>query len=960
LKNKSKRSPIALAIKSALIMSTAISTLSVPSLFAQEEEEANGEDNRIVVTGSRLKRNDVEGAAPITVLTAEDIEANGFTTAFEALKSLTVVNGSNQGAQDGGTFTQGADSLNLRAIGPGRTLTLVNGRRISDYPLPYNGQSNIRNVANIPSIMIDRIEILSSGASAIYGSDAVAGVVNIILKDSMEGMLATVRLGDTHDGGGESYRLQFSGGIQDDNLDLIYGLEYFNREPIMAYEREFMDSFRDNPDVINGVRDVVNSRSFLILDPFNGDGVPGSYVDPGEATCAPLSNLAGGSLEYSFRPGAGNYCGTANDIGFNSIRNAKNNISAYVNGTYQLGNSHELFTTLILTDNEVEWDVGTNFWQYEGGLETNDLGRYFVNSANTDWFGIGGQTELWQRIFTPEEVADNNNHSFETSIDATIGARGEFFGGFDYEFSLSMSKYDLKRQRRLIDKESADLFFLGPVTGTVDFGFGVWNIHNAPSSNLYRQLTHEEYESISGIDTTNADSQNVTSTLVFTNEDLWDMPAGSAGLAVVLEAASQEYSIELDPKLINREWFGYTGTGGGGERDRFALGVETMIPLSSDLTANVAARWDKYDDATNVDDAVTYNVGLEYRPTDSLLVRTTRSSSFRAPDMHFVYADPSGFFTSATDQYLCRVQQLAEITTPTGADFNSCTLNIGLGGGAGIPGSYGIGGARQGSTFLEEEEGDSTTIGFVFDVTEDMSFTLDYYHIEMRNVVRDQSISSLLELEANCRLGENFAGTETFDSNSAECQNAFSLITRNGSNVTPTSELITSVTTGPINAALRETAGYDAQLDYRFELQDLGQFFLHAEYNHVVKDQDQQFEGDDVRNLRDNMQVFNLRSAFTASLNWRIGDWSTTLYGRRTGSVPNWAETERCCIQFSYNMSVAYQVSDDLRVGLFVKDIRNKSPQVDPTFNSYPYYFTGQYDAYGREYSLQFDYSLGR
>lgn len=136
MENKSKRSPIALAIKSALIMSTAISTLSVPSLFAQEEEEANGEDNRIVVTGSRLKRNDVEGAAPITVLTAEDIEANGFTTAFEALKSLTVVNGSNQGAQDGGTFTQGADSLNLRAVGPGRTLTLVNGRRISDYPLP--------------------------------------------------------------------------------------------------------------------------------------------------------------------------------------------------------------------------------------------------------------------------------------------------------------------------------------------------------------------------------------------------------------------------------------------------------------------------------------------------------------------------------------------------------------------------------------------------------------------------------------------------------------------------------------------------------------------------------------------------------------------------------------------------------------------------------------------------------
>jgi outer membrane receptor protein involved in Fe transport len=957
LKIENKRNPIARAVRVALLAGISAPVFSLPVAYAEEAEAED--ENKITVTGSRLKKADIEGAAPITVITAEDIEANGFTTAFEALSSIPQVNGSNQGAQDGGTFTQGADSINLRAVGPGRTLTLVNGRRIADYPLPFNGQSNIRNVANIPSIMIERIEILSSGASAIYGSDAVAGVVNIILKDNMEGMLATVRLGDTHDGGGESYRLQLSGGVQDDNLDMIYGIEYFNREPIMAFERDYIDSFADNPDVINGISNVVNSRSFLILDPFNGDGIPGSYVDPGAAACEPLSNLAGGSVEYSTRPGAGNYCGTAKDIGFNSIRNAKNNFSAYLNGTYQLDGGHELFSTLIYTSNEVEWDVGTNFWQYETGLDTNDLGRYFVNSANTDWFGIGGQTELWQRIFTVEEVDDNNNHSFEDSLDLTIGARGQAFGGFDYDFSLSLSKYDLKRERRLIDKAAADLFFVGPVTGTVDFGFGVWNIHNAPSSNLYRQLTTEEYNSISGIDTTNADSQNFTSTLVLVNDEVMELPAGPVGLAVVFEAASQEYTIDLDPKLINREWFGYTGTGGGGERDRSAVGLESSIPLMDDLNLGAAVRWDKYDDATNVDDAITYNLGLEYRPFDNLLLRATKSTSFRAPDMHFVYADPSGFFTSATDQYLCRRDQLAEITTANGgADYSLCNLNISSG--TGTPGSYGIGGARQGSTFLEEEEGESTTVGFVYNITDDLSVTLDYYKIEMTNVVRDQSIASLLELEANCRLGQNFAGTESFDGNSAECQNAYSLISRNGVNVTPTSELINSVTTGPINAALRETRGYDMQVNYRFSTESMGDFTLRGDYNHVVLDQDQQFAGDDIRNLRDNMQIFNFRSSATASLNWRISDFSTTLFAVRTGSVPNWAETERCCINIQYNASVSYQATDDMRVSLFVKDLRNKSPQVDPTFNSYPYYFTGQYDAYGREYSLQFDYRFGQ
>ena len=955
-----KLKPVSIAMKSALFATAGLLAFNTGAVFAAEEAEADGEGEKIVITGSRLQRTDLEGAAPVTIITAEEIEKNGFTTAFEALKSLTQVNGSNQGAQDGGTFTQGADSLNLRAVGPGRTLTLVNGRRMADYPLPFNGQSNIVNVANIPSVLIERIEILSSGASAIYGSDAVAGVVNIILKDNIEGMHASARFGDTSDGGGESYRLQFSGGKQTDKLNLVYGLEVFNREPIMAYERDYIDSFNDNPDVINGLSSVVNSRSFLILDPYDGNGDGFTYIDPGSATCDPLSNLAQSTLEYSFRPGAGNYCGTANDIGFNSIRNAKDNYTGYLNLTYELNSSHELFSTVVVTDSETEFDAGTNFWQYSSGNAGNALGtRYFLNSASQDDFGIGGRMELWQRIFTPEEVADNNNHSYETAIDITVGARGEFFGGFEYEAAFSVSQYDLKRERRLIDKAAADLFFVGPELGTTDFGLGTWSVHNAPASNMYRQLTHEEYLSISGIDQTNADSKNITGTFVLTNQEIFEMPAGSAGLALVFEYGSQEYDISLDPKLINQEWFGFTGTGGGGERDRSAIGAELKLPLTDELTASVATRWDKYDDDTNVDDATTYNIGLEYRPADNLLFRATHSTSFRAPDMHFVYADPSGFFQSVNDQYLCRVQQLDEITTANGtADFNQCTLNIGVGGSAGLPGAYSVFGQRQGSTFLEEEEGESTTVGFVYNITDDMSLTVDYYSIKLENVVRDRSSSSLLELEADCRLGQNFAGTETFDINSAECQNVLSLVQRNGVNVTPTSEFINQITTGPINAALRETAGYDVAFDYNLPTDSLGNFRFNMTYNAVQKDEDQQFVGDDIRNLRSHMQFFNFRSSLNLSTNWQYGDWSTTLFARYTGSVPNWAETERCCENTLYNLSVAYQATENFRVGLFINNLLNENPQMDQTFNSYPYYFTGQYDAYGREYSLQFDYSF--
>ena len=118
----------------------------------------------------------------MTVITAADIEKQGFSNAFDALNNLTQNTGFVQGADYGNTFTPAANAISLRGLGPNHTLTLINGHRVADYPVPYDGSVNFVNLANIPTAIIDRIEILNGGASAIYGSDAIAGVVNIILK----------------------------------------------------------------------------------------------------------------------------------------------------------------------------------------------------------------------------------------------------------------------------------------------------------------------------------------------------------------------------------------------------------------------------------------------------------------------------------------------------------------------------------------------------------------------------------------------------------------------------------------------------------------------------------------------------------------------------------------------------------------------------------------------------------
>ena len=136
----------------------------------------------VVVTGSRIPRAQVEGPAPVSVITAEDIQAGGFTSVPDVMQSLTQNGGQTQSQQSAGgaDFSPGAQQVDLRALGPNRTLVLVNGRRIADFPLPFGGRSNFTDVSSLPLGMIDRIEVLTGSASAIYGSDAISGVVNFI------------------------------------------------------------------------------------------------------------------------------------------------------------------------------------------------------------------------------------------------------------------------------------------------------------------------------------------------------------------------------------------------------------------------------------------------------------------------------------------------------------------------------------------------------------------------------------------------------------------------------------------------------------------------------------------------------------------------------------------------------------------------------------------------------------
>lgn len=204
----------------------AVLALSASNVYAQqaqntddedettESQDANtqtsGELDSVTVVGSRIKRVDVEGAAPVTVISREQIDREGFQTVGDMLQTLNQ-NTTNSFTGDLAVsgFTPNAQVVNLRNLGPGYTLTLINGRRPAQYPQPYNRDNNVVNIRAIPSSIVERVEVLSGRASAIYGSDAVAGVVNIVLRQNYDGNQIRGSVGTTEEGGGERSRLNW-------------------------------------------------------------------------------------------------------------------------------------------------------------------------------------------------------------------------------------------------------------------------------------------------------------------------------------------------------------------------------------------------------------------------------------------------------------------------------------------------------------------------------------------------------------------------------------------------------------------------------------------------------------------------------------------------------------------------------------------------------------------------------
>jgi iron complex outermembrane receptor protein len=953
------RSRLSVALVAALsaTLATASAAQSPAAATSQNNDDASDGAKRIEavqVIGSRIKRTQVEGPSPVTVITAEQIRAEGFNTVQDVLETLSQNTGTTQNDFNAaGGFTPNAGVINLRGMGPGRTLLLINGRRANDYPFPYNGRSNVQNFNNIPAGAVDRIEVLAGGASAIYGSDAVAGVINVVLKTNFEGNQLSLKAQTSTQGGRDIGDLQWVGGKTGDRWSLTYAFEAYSSEPLWAWQRDFMDSAADNPAPpgLNGAagvggyqppigiqirRQSATGATLGYLLPTGRDCSASSFYRPHTYT----SSVSGAT----FGPG----CGYDRSPAEQTVANGNDDVSAYLYGTFDINDELQAWASFMTFDSKAKLSGGVEQWfggpQPQATFYDPSFGMriYPIRTLTTEAYG--GPNGTFQRFD-------------ETSYDLAFGLKGAFNDRFDWDLTIGGARYEAYRQRPRLTVAGATAYFLGDRLGTTGVGpyIGLAGIpNNLPVYRLnldrfYGVITPADYAAMSTTVTYDAVAKNAAATFVVTGS-LLELPAGDLGMAAVAEASTQSYTLDTDRRLLpdRREIYNLTGTGGGGDRNRYALGVEFSIPLLDTLTMSLAGRFDRYDDITDVDDAKTWNGGLEWRPLDTLLVRGSFATSFKAPDMHYVFAERSGSFGTVTDFARCARDGIAP---------NVC-------GGAGANYNYSVFTTSQGQPTLEEETGESWTAGVVWDITDQLSATVDYYQIDLKNVITVRSGTDILGDEYGCTTGRYPNQSPfPFAAGSDYCNAVLARISRD-----PASDnRLTEVRSGPINLAFQGTKGIDASLRYRWDAGDWGAFSANLAWSHVLEQTDRATPAAALRSYRDLNINADFRSRLRATLGWAKEDWNATLFMNRLGTFPIWDPTNtravsgeldsRIAAFTTYNLTIGHQVTDDWGMTLSIVNLFDKNYPADPTFNSFPYFWRA-YDAIGRQVGIEATYTF--
>jgi outer membrane receptor protein involved in Fe transport len=886
--------------------------------------------DQVVVSGSLINNAQIQTATPTYTITAEEIKARGFNSVTEVLQNAVQATGSTQGSQQSGGFTQGAQTVSLYGLSPEFTLLLIDGKPVTNFGQLYNGQSNFNNISNIPISLIDHIDVMPGGGSSIYGSSAIAGVVNIVTKQHMDGGEITVRTGTYDGGGGANQRITGGYGHDFGKLNVLAAFEFDNSSPLWGYQRKLTDgSLGDpqgsTPELVTGVLNYGNVNTF--------NGVPQGWITP-PANCGGSSGLFGGSTVVTNsgpNSAPGQYCGSTKVNGYTTLINQSRSYDGMLKLRYDVNDDVRLYSDVLLDWQQQKYTQGAQyiFWEpLDQGIYVQDQHGNIVTPIH---------------IFAPEEMPggypDQLNNQDDLMYQADIGANGRFGdSGWDWDVYYLRSGDRTTTSDPVRMAAAVDNYFLThvmtPTGQTNAYGMGIYNInYNA----LYQPISPATFASfnqdIGGFSNTWVNDTRAT----ISNSSLFSLPGGDAGIAALIEAGGEAWYDPVNPLIANGDVWGLTASSGGGTRQHGASAFEFNAPLLKELTLDLSGRYDYYKTDGGTNNKFTYKIGLEYRPFDTWLLRGNYSTAFRAPDMSSLYLGPSGFFETLPDPYQCAL-----------AHSNNCGAQ---------QFQYQFTGSLLSNPKLQPTTATSWTAGTVWAPITNLSLSVDYLHIDITNEVVQQDIPTLLALDSQCLLGQ-------LPPTSTECQQAVSQVQRNAAGI------LTNVNTYFVNLASEKTDSITAEAKYTFPNTYFGQFGVQLDYNDMLKHSYQLTPGSvPINDLTNSFYSSEFKDITTGALSWNLHNtWSSTLYWHRDSPSPNYIGmyqginapgAGRVGIWSTFNYSLTYTPVPNLDISLLINNLFNKMPPSDPTYTAYPYYNPQNYNVYGREYMLQASFRFG-
>jgi iron complex outermembrane recepter protein len=891
--------------KTAIAQAVAL-TLAVTAMSSALAQEAAMQ--RVEITGSSIKRATSETASPVQVVSREDLAKSGKATVADYLQTLTADGAGSLPTGFGNGFAAGSTAISLRGLGATSTLVLLNGRRMAPFARADDGQKTFTDLSTVPMEAVDRIEILKDGASSIYGADAIAGVVNIILRKDYTGTAIKVDGGTSRYRDGEQGKIALTwgkGDLDQDGYNVLVNAELYGNHELMNKDRADRAwighgdirpwGYGQNTQfaaggIVSGVAGATPTGA--LRDPKSGN-----YVSlPGCAQFSTTTNQdpAGGCLWYADQ--------------FRSMQPQIDGQNLYARGTKSLDGGMQLYaeagyskrdTSFTLTPSSISPTVAFRpNAQYPTGVINygSGTGTAILMSAKHPQNPYGADVRVRYSTFDVGPQTRYVNNEFNRFV---LGLKGSAMGwDFDTALLHSQSKLDLN-YTNMLNMPVVVAALSDPTSKYFPYYIGAQASKNPAS--LYAAMV------------TNATSHSTTQLDIAdfkASRELMQLPGGALGLAVGAEYRREKLD---NPSLSGTEngTINASYVAAQGDQNISAVFVEVAAPVLPGLELNAAARYDKYKNFSST----TPKLGAKWTPVKTFALRGTYSEGFRAPGpAEAGVASQSTGSAPVSDPVRCPGGKPAA----GGATTADCSITIGA--------------VKVGNPNLKPETSKGYTLGMVWDPLANTSFSLDGWKIKRENEINPLAYADAAALPTAIRSDNN--------------------LVVNGVAIPNTGTLLLSKAPYQ-NSSFTEIKGVDLDIKQRIKLGDYGRGTVGLTWTHIASwlraesaTKQYQFAG-----THGNCDTSNCagtpKDKLSMTASWDRNDWNVTATANYRADLKNvYFEGDKCASVFangspapdgchlasftSVDLSARYNVSKQLQLFASVSNLFDKVAPLDP------------------------------